>query len=87
MFSVNQFRKLLTAWVVHSDQPFTVVEEPPFKTLVEFCRPGIKIGSADTLKRDVMKEFAASRAQVIEELSVLQLGYFASITFIHPSFS
>ena len=45
----------LTRWIIVSQQPFTVVEEPNFIEFVHSLRPTALIPSADTVKRDISK--------------------------------
>jgi hypothetical protein len=46
-------REKLVQWVITSQQPFTVVEEPSFIEFVHTLHPGVLLPSADTVKRNI----------------------------------
>lgn len=57
-----------------NDQPFNVIENKEFREMVAFIQPGIKIPSADTLKRDLNECFKSAKANFQKELQVSNLN-------------
>jgi hypothetical protein len=61
--------EMLVRWVIQTRQPFTVVEHPAFKALIEATGASLPIKAADTLSNRIKEEFHSSRAYVKEELA------------------
>lgn len=61
--------EMLVRWVIQTRQPFTVVEHPAFRALIEATGASLPIKTADTLFNRIKEEFHSSRASVKEELA------------------
>lgn len=61
--------EMVLRWVIRTRQPFTVVEHPAFRALIEATGASLPIKSADTLFNRIKEEFHSSRAYVKEELA------------------
>ncbi|KAJ5240474.1 uncharacterized protein N7469_002065 [Penicillium citrinum] len=59
----------LVQWVIQTRQPFTVVEHPAFKALIEATGAKLPIKTADTLCNRIKEAFNSTRACVKEELA------------------
>ncbi|CAB4474626.1 unnamed protein product [Rhizophagus irregularis] len=68
MFSQKGFRKRTVRWVVINDQPFNVIENEEFKDMISFIQPGIYIPCANTLRRDLTKNFKNAKERFRQEL-------------------
>jgi hypothetical protein len=53
--------KYLVDWVVRSDQPFTVVEDPQVLSLLRWLKPDIVVPYANIIKNAVMKTYEEMR--------------------------
>ncbi|PKB92021.1 hypothetical protein RhiirA5_257970, partial [Rhizophagus irregularis] len=42
-------------WIATDDQPFTVVESPEFRYVIQICNAEAQIPTADTIKSDILK--------------------------------
>ncbi|KAJ7469791.1 hypothetical protein B0H11DRAFT_2196741 [Mycena galericulata] len=55
----SHFEELLAKWIAATDQPFSVVEEPEFKTLLNYVHHHsariLALPSADTIRRRIME--------------------------------
>jgi hypothetical protein len=56
-FTQIEFRKFLTKWVVADDQPFTTPENKHFRQMVKVLNPDAIVPKADTIKKDIMRDF------------------------------
>ncbi|CAB4391009.1 unnamed protein product [Rhizophagus irregularis] len=54
-FSNELFRAKLVEWIATDDQPFTVVESPEFRYVIQICNAEAQIPTADTIKNDILK--------------------------------
>lgn len=72
-FDQRVFRTKLYNWVVRTDQAFRATEDPSFKELISYCSSSAKIVGGDTIKRDLMDNFALNRAALSEQLSVRKI--------------
>ncbi|CAB5351658.1 unnamed protein product [Rhizophagus irregularis] len=54
-FSNELFRAKLVEWIATDDQPFTVVESPEFRYVIQICNAEAQIPTADTIKSDILK--------------------------------
>lgn len=61
--------EMLVRWVIETRQPFTVVEHPAFRALIEATGATLPIKTADTLFNRIREEFHSSRASVKEVLA------------------
>jgi hypothetical protein len=77
-FSLEEFLKRLVKWIVHSDQPFTVIEEPEFREMLDLLKPYVIIPSARTIKREIEKVYAEKIVGVRDQLC--KVGSKISIT-------
>ncbi|KAJ5100906.1 hypothetical protein N7456_006958 [Penicillium angulare] len=59
----------LVQWVIQTRQPFTVVEHPAFKGLIEATGAKLPIRTADTLFNKIKEAFNSTRVCVKEELA------------------
>lgn len=54
----SHFEELLAKWIAVTDQPFSVVEEPEFKTLLNYLHHHstriLALPSAETIRRRIM---------------------------------
>lgn len=62
--------KTLVQWVIQTRQPFTVVEHPAFRALIEATGVKLPIRTADTLFNRIKDEFHLDRACVKEKLAI-----------------
>ncbi|KAJ5593544.1 hypothetical protein N7537_010448 [Penicillium hordei] len=62
-------KEMLVRWVIQTRQPFTVVEHPAFKALIEAIGAPLPIKSAGTVFNRIKEKFHLSRAYVKEELT------------------
>jgi hypothetical protein len=60
---------MLVQWVIQTRQPFTVVEHPAFRALIEATGTTLPIKTADTLFNRIKEEFHSGRAYVKNELA------------------
>ncbi|KAJ5737452.1 uncharacterized protein N7483_002577 [Penicillium malachiteum] len=60
---------MLVRWVIQTRQPFTVVEHPAFRALIEATGATLPIKTADTLSNRIKEEFHSRRAYKKEELA------------------
>ncbi|KAJ5544026.1 hypothetical protein N7494_005305 [Penicillium frequentans] len=60
--------EMLIRWVIQTRQPFTIVEHPAFKALIEATGASLPIKTADTLSNRIKEEFHSHRAYVKDEL-------------------
>lgn len=81
-FDQAVFRQKLYNWVVRTDQAFRVTEEPSFKDLIKYCSSSARIVGGDTIKRDLMENFALNRAALSEELSVRKSSRYSYYGFL-----
>ena len=63
-------------WVTESNQPFQIVNDPGFRTLMKTGRPDCYIPSAETLSRDVKNVFVRIRARIAKMLEVKSVHTF-----------
>lgn len=51
----DEFRRLLSEWVVVNDQPFTTVEDEQFQTMLRYVHrgPSLHIPTANTIKAGI----------------------------------
>jgi len=56
--------QLLVDWILMSGQPFSVVDEPPFKNFVLCLNPQYKVPCRKTLKSQIEKEFEIEKKSV-----------------------
>lgn len=61
--------EMLVQWVIQTRQPFTVVEHPAFRALIEATGTTLPIKTADTLFNRIKEEFHSGRAYVKNELA------------------
>lgn len=61
--------EMLVRWVIQTRQPFTVVEHPAFRALIEATGATLPIKTADTLFNRIKEEFYSRRASVKEVLA------------------
>ena len=57
-------RNKLIEWIITSQQPFTVVEEPSFLDFVHSLHPSALIPSADTIKRNIFNLYETKIVKV-----------------------
>ena len=57
-------------WVTENNQPFRIVEDHGFQSLMKTGRPGYYIPSADTLSRDVKNVFVWVHGRIAKTLKV-----------------
>jgi hypothetical protein len=67
-FSDEELRKCLVRWVVRNDQPFTVVDNADFCSMLNLIKPGIAIPSRHAIKRDAMEWHREQERGVSERL-------------------
>lgn len=84
-FDQAVFRQKLYNWVVRTDQAFRVTEEPSFKDLIKYCSSSARIVGGDTIKRDLMENFALNRAALSEELSVRKSSRYSYYGFFNST--
>ena len=56
-----------------NDQPFTIVERVKFVNMIKFVCPSIQVPSADTLRRDLSRDYEETKEKVRKELQVSNL--------------
>ena len=54
-FSQEEFLKRLVRWVVCSNQPFSSVDAEAFHSLFTLFKPDVRVPSASTIKREIMR--------------------------------
>ncbi len=54
-YTIEDLEDVLVKWVVKQDQSFADIESKEFKGILNMIKPGIKLPSADTLKRRIME--------------------------------
>ena len=52
-FNQNTLTELMAEWVVATDQAHITVENPEFRTLVEYLNPRAHVPSGDTIQRQI----------------------------------
>jgi hypothetical protein len=67
-FSPEEFKKRLINWVVLDDQPFSTIESPRVRSLLELLKPDIVIPSADTIKRNIMECYREESVSIGDQL-------------------
>src|SRR5690348_10697548 len=67
--SASSFYQLIANFIVTSYQPFITVEERSFQLLLHTVQPDLRIPSADTIARIVLKEFETIQNLVKKKLS------------------
>jgi hypothetical protein len=67
-FSPGELRKRLLRWVVRSDQPFSTIEDPDFRLMLDLLKPEIVVPSANTIKNEIMKTYEEMKARIGDRL-------------------
>lgn len=70
----SHFEQLLAKWIAATDQPFSVVEDPEFKALLNYVHHHsariLKLPSADTIQRRIMDMGGDVEKKLIEAFAV-----------------
>ena len=61
-------RKKLVRWIVISQQPFTVTEEPTFREFVQSLHPAAKLPTANTIKKNIIDCYSTEIKKIQEML-------------------
>ena len=70
MFTNEGFREKISIWVAADDQPFTVVECPEFRQMIEYCDVKVTIPSADTVRSDILNMYKSYKKNMQRKLQV-----------------
>lgn len=61
-------KKKLVQWIVINQHSFTIVEEFAFQEFIQTISPAIKIPSATTIKKNIMRFYLSEREKIKEIL-------------------
>ena len=70
VFTNKGFRKKISIWVAADDQPFTVVECPEFRQMIEYCGVKAPVPSADTVRSDILNMYKSYKKNMQRKLQV-----------------
>jgi hypothetical protein len=67
VYNHETMQKKLIQWIVLSQQPFTIIEEPSFHSFVKVLHPTTKLPTANTVKKYIM-DFYTIEIQRVKEI-------------------
>ena len=70
VFTNEGFREKISIWVAADDQPFTVVECPEFRQMIEYYGVKAPVPSADTVRSDILNMYKSYKKNMQRKLQV-----------------
>jgi hypothetical protein len=67
-FSEEEFRKRMVEWMMCGMIPFSAIELPEFRAMLNLLKPGVAVPSRHTASRDTMVRYRAEEGRINEQL-------------------